>query len=222
MAEEDKCNSVCDSESTSCDTESCDSSGQAKLYNEIIRPPIPGNTLAYIVQFDKMALNINNGYMTPVPNYYEYKLCNTLSLITGDTIKLSITVPKQLTGCANGYEIPVTSFVNLVASLKIEAVNHCDTYSLTTTPTLGNSVNVVDNCGWLTFELTVVLPYDYNDICMFCYSICFQGLRLTSLYGKCRKINCDCKRKKCRRSYDTIKMESNTCLELTAYLPPAP
>ena len=213
-----KCDEI--SDVRSCDSRnssdsSCDRDARVDLYKEIVRPPVPGDTLVYDLNFDKPYFSIINGYMTAVPACYEYKLCNSLSLLLGDTLKLSVSVPKQVLGCRDGYEIPEGTpiFTNLSGSLKIEAANHCDTLAL---PNGGNTILAVNNCGWITFELSVVLPYDYNDVCSICYSICFQGLRLTSLYGKCKKMKCRCKNKKCRKSYEHIKMESKTCLQITA------
>lgn len=182
---------------------SCDSFARANLYREIIRPPVPGDQLAYEVKFDKPQFSIVNGYLSVVPRCYEYNLCNSVSLLEGDTITIKVTVPKQILGCNNGYEFPLgVPLVNLVGSLKLEADNFNQTVLLTE-ENVNAQITVSDDIGWITFTLTYVTEQDIDNLCSLCYSIGFESIKLVTLYSKCncKKSNCSsCKKNKnCRR-----------------------
>lgn len=218
--ENDNTHSILSSDSDS----SCDSFARADLYREIIRPPVPGDQLAYEVKFDKPQFSIVNGYLSIVPRCYEYNLCNSVSLLEGDTVVIKITVPKQILGCKNGYEFPVgVPLVNLVGSIKFEADNANFTVLLSDASIAPNGIVVTDEIGWVTFTLTYVVQQDLDNLCSLCYSIGFESIKLLSLYHACgcKRSNCNsCKKsKKCRRPFESISLESETSLTITSVAP---
>jgi len=201
------------------ESSSCDSFARADLYRELVRPPVPGDQLAYEVKFDKPQFSVINGYLSVVPRCYEYDLCNSVSLVAGDTVTIKITVPKQILGCHNGYEFPAGApLVNLVGSLKLEADNANVTILLGAIGTA--TISVVDDIGWITFTIVFVADQNYDNLCSLCYSISFEPIKLVTLYSKC-----NCKRDKCssckkgrgcRHPYESITLESETSLSIMA------
>lgn len=203
---------------------SCESFARADLFKEIVRPPVPGDQLAYEVCFDKPIFSIVDGYLSVVPKCYEYNLCNSVSLLDGDTLTITITVPKQILGCHNGYEFPANvPLVNLLGSLKLEADNANVTILLTPTNPR-QLITVTDDIGWITFTLSFVADRDYDNLCSLCYSISFQSIKLVTLYSKCKCNKNDkcssCKKGRgCRRPYESITLESETSLSILAVVP---
>ena len=211
-------------DSESHDSESRDSdnsSGKVDMYHVIERPSVFNDTLSWILPFEKLRFTLHNRYLKPVLGRYGYNLCNSIPiLLAGDKISLKVTIPKYIFGCSKEYEI-IDIFTLIVGSLYIESANHHNTINLvsgSTDPDELNTIELIDNCGWFTFVMAVKLLNRYNDICAIYYSINFSPHLVNTVYSNCnrKKINCTCKNNKYGNVYETVDIDSKTCLEITA------
>lgn len=201
------------------DNETCSSDAKVKIYRRIAPPqaaPTSSDVLSFKLDFEKPKFKIVNGYLSPIPGTYGYFFEDTFTVVRSP-ITIIVTIPRQIFACNYGYEIPMgpNVFNNLAGAVKFNSASVIGIQLLDS----GTSHTILvdnDNVGWITFTLLAnrAQTFDLDNICSIHYSISFAPLKLNTLYSNC---NCNKKRGKkckCHRSLDSIKLDSNTYMEL--------
>lgn len=150
--------------------------------NQIIRPP-PGETLSICGIAEKPCLTIIGGQLEPVLKCYKIRFPNPVPTEAGDEYKLSIKIPRTITGESSEYVIPSDAdFSNASGSAFLRGTEKCLKLSE------GDGVETVASieCGWVDFELTITLSDGVGDICELEYALCFDKVKLTSNIKKCK------------------------------------
>ena len=185
---------------------------------------LPGvyKTNSYDINLETPCFFINNHFLSPLLRSYSVTLPNPVSLEFCDEIKISIKIPKNIFGEKYGYslegvvkELNNRSEEEFKASLRLKSSDGC----LNIQRCLGHGVTINDYCGWLVITISYKVgesPLNYDrmnernngpeQICNLCelsYSICFDPIKVKSLYGQCNGHN-----------EETIEFPIETCLLL--------
>ena len=162
-----------------------------------ITAPIVNGTHAYEADFDRPKFFVNNHYLTPVKQCYNYNLPNPVSLNTNHTLTIKVKIPKQILGNKYGYELENFNNVsNLMVSLRLKSSDGCRDIDNVTT-------NINEFCGWYILELEYIPQNDICNLCNISYSLCFDPLKLKTLYAICNQ-----------DKQENINFDSSTCLEI--------
>ena len=171
----------------------------------ISMPQKPSTTNAYDVDFDQIKFFVNNHWLTPVKSCYKAELPNPVSLEDGDSLKIKIKIPVQVLGQKFGYELEgfdqLIANNNLSISLRLKSSDGCRNISVAS-----NNITVTAYCGWFILSICHTVEGVDNVICNLCeiaYSVCFDPLKLKTLYGVCDGDDTE-----------TVKFDSETCLEI--------
>lgn len=149
--------------------------------NQNIAFPAAGKTNAYDINLEKPCFFINNHYITPLLKCYSVVLPNPVSLDVGDNLEIKIKIPKNIFGIKYGYSLE--NFVNDLASanfnssLRLKSSDVCK--DLNDTPT------ATDYCGWIVVSMSYRSTEKICNLCEISYSICFDPIKVKTLYGQC-------------------------------------
>jgi len=173
----------------------------------ISMPQKPATTNAYDVDFDQIKFFVNNHWLTPVKSCYKAELPNPVSLEDGDSLKIKIKIPVQVLGQKYGYELEgfdeLKNKNNLSISLRLKSSDGCRDISVAS-----GDIEITAYCGWFILSIRHIVSGAENVICNLCeiaYSICFDPLKLKTLYGVCDGDDTE-----------QIALVSEYCLELTS------
>lgn len=175
--------------------------------------PPSGETNSYDVDFEKLKFFVNNHFLTPVKTCYSVELSNPVSLEKGnainptnegetphDQLKIKIKIPRQILGNKFGYELEGLDTHPMSASLRLKSSDGCRDVS-----TSNDELEITKEayCGWFIVTLTYYASEDVCNLCGIAYSLCFDPLKLKTLYGVC---DGDDK--------EVVNFNSETCVEI--------
>jgi len=179
--------------------------------DENISLPSNGKINAYDINFDKPCFFVNNHYMTPLKKSYSVVLPNPISLDYKDKFRINIKLPKNIFSEKYGYSLDslakeLKNNENFTASLRIKSSDKC--ININRCASNSDELEIEDYCGWIN----IIIHYqvgkivDQNEICNLCeisYCLCFDAIKLRSLYGSCHG-----------GSNEVAEFKSETCLEI--------
>ena len=174
----------------------------------IALPPV-GKTNAYDVDLEKPCFFVNNHYISPVQKCYSVKLANPVSLEYCDKLRINIKIPKHIFGEQYGYSLEdvaktLENNSKFCATLRLKSSDGCFDINR-----VGDEqLEIEDFCGWINITIHYqVGEVDSNrqEICNLCeiaYSLCFEPIKLKTLYGSCNGGD------------EVAEFKSETCLEI--------
>jgi hypothetical protein len=177
----------------------------------IALPPV-GKTNAYDVDLEKPCFFVNNHYISPVQKCYSVKLANPVNLEYCDKLRINIKIPKHIFGEQYGYSLEDVSKTlanneNFLATLRLKTSDGCIDINRVASET--NQLDIEDYCGWINitihYQVGEVDP-SREEICNLCeiaYSLCFEPIKLKTLYGACSG-----------GADEVAEFKSETCLEI--------
>ena len=166
----------------------------------VSRPADAGAVNAYDVDFEKPNFFVNNHWLTPVKSCYSLQLSNPVSLESGDKLRIKIKVPKQILGQKYGYELEGLESHAMTASLRLKSSDGVRDVDSTDDELV---ITKEAFCGWFIITLTYHASTDVCNLCNIGYSLCFQPLKLKTLYGVCDGDD-----------NEIVKFDSETCVEI--------
>lgn len=188
----------------------CDNNGCIVINNDIIvtMPPV-GNTISYNLPFEKPCFFINNNLISPIKKNYDLSLLNPLTIEKYDIIKIKIKIPKQIFGIKYGYSLDYFASKiiynnDFKAGLHIKSASGY--YDIDRCICSCDELTIDDYCGWININIIYkVLEEEICNIRNISYSLCFEPIKLESLYGICSYYN----------DKEEIDVLTETYLELT-------
>jgi hypothetical protein len=174
----------------------------------IALPPV-GKTNAYDINLEKPCFFVNNHYISPVQKCYSVKLANPVSLEYCDKLRINIKIPKHIFGEQYGYSLEdvaktLENNSKFCATLRLKSSDGCFDINR-----VGDEqLEIEDFCGWINITIHYqVGEVDSNrqEICNLCeiaYSLCFEPIKLKTLYGACSGGD------------EVAEFKSETCLEI--------
>ena len=171
-------------------------------------PPV-GKTNAYDINLEKPCFFVNNHYISPVQKCYSVKLANPVSLEYCDKLRINIKIPKHIFGEQYGYSLEdvaktLENNSKFCATLRLKSSDGCFDINR-----VGDEqLEIEDFCGWINitihYQVGEVDP-SREEICNLCeiaYSLCFEPIKLKTLYGACSGGD------------EVAEFKSETCLEI--------
>lgn len=151
---------------------------------------------------EKPCFTIRNGYWNPVRKCYKVKFPNAIELLSGDTLKLVIRVPRTIKGKYYEYLIPdidssnwgTGGFAGWEETVDfdgyVRGTEGCQNL-VSSGAEVGSDSNPDTarlHCGWIEFFVEFGIDKNLGDVCEFEYSLCFRQVRLIS---KTKECECD-------------------------------
>lgn len=175
--------------------------------------PAVYKTNSYDINFQQPCFFINNHYITPLLRCYNVILPNPISIEKCDRIRIKIKIPKQIFGTKYGYSLDnlhkeLQNDTNFCVGLRLKSSDGC--INIRRYNNEPEQLTIKDYCGWIVITIQYTVGDKdgpaINAICNLCeiaYSICFDPVKIKSLYGTCNG-----------HDNEIVNFTTQTCLEL--------